>query len=181
MLRLRSHRADVVLVGVSLLLRRGPRFDTASTAVVAHACFGDIGHRRVVGVVNYGGVYVSDICVVGKVTTFPATPFITDTAVAEAVIDATVEANLRPPISFMENECTSAPAPIPRGPKEADLWRFYPCTRHPVISILIVISPVAGSPQVALGRADWLHVNGKCRRAEANGNADSDLSRCTVR
>ena len=47
---------------------------------------------RVVCVVNDGGVYVIHVSIVGEVVTFPAATFVSNTAVAETVIDAAVEA-----------------------------------------------------------------------------------------
>ena len=54
--------------------------------------FGDVRHCRIVGVVNDGGVHVSHVGIVGETTTFPTAALIADTAVAEAVVDASVEA-----------------------------------------------------------------------------------------
>ena len=45
-LRLRGHRADMVLVCVGLLLRCRTRFDPTRSTVVADVSFGDIHHRR---------------------------------------------------------------------------------------------------------------------------------------
>ena len=101
-LRLRGYRTDVVLVSVVLLLRRRARFDPTRTPVVADVSFGHIRDPGIVGVVNDGGVHVIHVSVVGEVTTFPAAAFITNTTVAEAIVDAAVEAHLWSPISFME-------------------------------------------------------------------------------
>ena len=51
-------------------------------------------------------------------TTFPAAALIADTTIAEAVVDASVEANLRSPISVMENECIASPTPVAGGPEK---------------------------------------------------------------
>ena len=91
-LSLGGYRSDMVLVGVGLLLRRGTSFNAARTSVVAHVGFGDVRHCRIVGVVNDGGVHVSHVGIVGETTTFPTAALIADTAVAEAVVDASVEA-----------------------------------------------------------------------------------------
>jgi hypothetical protein len=45
-LRLRGHRADMVLVCIGLLLRCRTRFDPTRSTVVADVSFGDIHHRR---------------------------------------------------------------------------------------------------------------------------------------
>ena len=180
-LRLRGYGTDMVLVSVGLFLRCGPRFHPTASTVVADVSFGDIRHRSVVGVVNDGGVYVIHVSIVGEVATFPAAPLITDAAVAEAIIDAAIEAHLWPPISFVEKERALAPAPITGRPEKADLRCFHPRTGHPVVAILLVIRPVAGCPKVAVGGTDWLLVDRKRRWTEVHGNADTDLSECTVR
>src|SRR5208282_457063 len=101
----------MVLVGVGLLLRGRTRFDAARTTVVADMGFRNICDSRVVGVVNYGGINAIHVSVVGEATAFPAASLVSHAAVAEAVIDAAIEAYLRPPIAFMEKERVAAPAP----------------------------------------------------------------------
>jgi hypothetical protein len=49
-------------------------------------------------------VYVIHVSVVGEVATFPAATFVSNIAVAEAVIDAAIEVHLRAPISLVEKE-----------------------------------------------------------------------------
>ena len=106
----------MALVGVGLLLRCRPRFDTTIATVVADVTFGDVGNPRVVRVVNNGRVYAVHIGVVGEATAFPSAALISNAAVAEAVIDAAVEPHLRAPISFMKDERVAAPAPITGSP-----------------------------------------------------------------
>src|ERR1700733_13253667 len=115
-LRLCGDWTSVVLASVRLFLRCGTRFNPTGTTVVADMSCGDVGHSRVVCVVNDGGVYVIHVSVVGEVATFPAATFVSNTAVAEAVVDAAVEAHLRAPIPLVEKECAAPPAPITWGP-----------------------------------------------------------------
>src|ERR1035438_8685909 len=145
-LRLRGYWTNVVLVSVGLLLRRGTRFHPTRTTVVADVGFGHIRHPGVVGVVNDGGVHVIHVGIVGKVTTFPAAALITNTAVAEAIVDAAVETHLWTPISFMEKERAASPAPITWGPEKADLGCLDPRSGNPVVAIVVGIGPVAGCP-----------------------------------
>src|SRR5215469_423503 len=105
-----------MLVSVGLLLWRRPHVDTAIATVVADVTFGNVGDPRVVRVVNNGRVYVAHISVVGEAIAFPSATLVSNTAVAEAVIDAAVEPHLRSPISFMEDERIAAPGPITRSP-----------------------------------------------------------------
>src|SRR6202047_1920856 len=170
----------MAFLSVGLFLRPRARLDPTVTTVVANVGFCDIGDPYVVGVVDNGGIYMIHVGVIGEVIALPAAAFVSKTPVAEAVIDAAIEAHLRAPISFMEKERTIAPAPITRGPEEAHLWRFYPRTGHPVIAVVIVVGPVTGRPKIAVVGTDGLVVDGKWRRAEANGNANTDLSERTV-
>src|SRR5580658_8526698 len=124
---------------------------------------------------NYGDVYAIDIGVVGEVSAVPAAALIPRSTVAEAVIDAAIEADLRTPISFMEKKRVAAPAPITWSPEEADLGWFDPRSRHPVISVAVVVSPVAGGPEVAVSGTDWLFVDGNRRWTEADRNPDTNL------
>ena len=170
----------MILVGVGLLLRCGTRLDAARAAVVADVVFGDMHDRGVVGIVNDGRVHVIHIGVVSEVATFPAAAFISKAAVPIAVIDAAVVANLRAPISFIENERVAAPAPITRSPEEAYLGWLNPRAGHPEITT-VVKSPVARRPEVTVGGADRLLIDGKRGRSKAHGNADAELGGRTVR
>src|SRR6185312_8148113 len=49
----------------------------------------------------------------------PVAAFIADATVAEAVVDATVETDVRAPVASMEDEGRAAPSPIPGGPEIA--------------------------------------------------------------
>src|SRR5271170_4859111 len=111
MLCLCSDRGNVALVGVGGFLRGGARFDAAGATVVADTVHGDIvNDRRVVGIVDDGGVDVIHIGVIGEVAAIPAAALIADAAVAEAVVDSAVEADVLAPISLMEEEGVAAPA-----------------------------------------------------------------------
>src|SRR3984957_18537675 len=180
MLRLRSHRTDVALASVGLLPRCRTRFDPSVSTVEANMTLGDIRHSGVVGVVNDGGVHVSDIGVVGKVIAFPATALITITSVAKSIVDAAVKAHFWAPVSFVEKERTLAPTPISWRPKETHLGRFHPRARTPVIAVLIVIGPVTGGPQIAIDGAERFLVNRKWWWAKVHGNADAHLSECSI-
>src|SRR3984885_9315951 len=113
----------------------------------------------------------------GVVEESAAAPFAaaeTDAAVSEAVINATVEADLRSPIAGIPGVDTVVPSPVARGPKQADGGRLDPCARYPVVAGVIVPSPVTGCPQIASAGTDRLLINRKRRRTNANRDTDSD-------
>src|SRR5580698_8880093 len=115
----------------------------------------------------------------GVVEERAAAPFAADeafAAVAESVINAAIEADVRAPVSSVPGIDTVVPSPVARRPKHAD-GSDHPGAGHPVVSGVIIPSPVTGRPQIAGARTDGLLVNGKRRRADANrdANADSDL------
>jgi hypothetical protein len=75
-----------------------------------------IHHRDVVGVMNNGGIHVGDGGVVGKVPAVPAATVIARAVITTAVVDAAVEADMRPPVTAMKHiEATGVP-PIGGGP-----------------------------------------------------------------
>ncbi len=66
----------------------------------------------VVSVVNVGDVDVHNGAIIEEVAAIPSSALKADPEEAEAVIDASVEADVRAPVAFMEDESRAAPAPI---------------------------------------------------------------------
>jgi hypothetical protein len=79
------------------------------------------------------------------------------TGVSEAVIDAAVETDVRPPISGVPHIDAIAPSPISWSPEQAYFRRFYPDARYPVISVRAVC-PVTGLPDVAVAGTSRLYI-----------------------
>src|ERR1700729_3409547 len=61
-----------------------------------------------------------------------------DTTIAEAVVDASVEADVRSPVTGMKQVNATLPAPVCGCPKNADGWRLHPDTRNPVVAVRTV-------------------------------------------
>ena len=108
-----------------------------------------------------GYVHVVHVGVVEEVPVVPAAALITAPAVAEAIVNAAIEADVLPPIAFMEDEHAAvAPAPVAGSPQVARLRGFHPGAGHPIVAIVIGVIPVAGGPDIAVVRTDGLLVNG---------------------
>jgi hypothetical protein len=71
--------------------------------------------------------------------------------VSESIIHAAVEADVRAPIASVEHVYAFIPAPITGRPEHANARGGDPDSGHSVISI-VAISPISGSPHIAL---DW--------------------------
>ena len=129
-----------------------------------------------VDVRNYGRVHGYCCCVVREGAAAPFAAGKTAAAVAESVVHAAIEADLRPPIAFMECVITSvSPAPVPRCPEIARLRCSDPGARDPIVVANAIPGPIAGCPhEIGLG-ARWLHVHRKCRRLDVDANADREL------
>src|SRR5215471_12755342 len=164
-------RADVAFVGGAFFLRRGPGFNAAPAAVVTDArnvALDDAGFIRVVNDVD---IHVPHSAVVEEMVAFPAPAFEAVAEVAEAVVNAAVKADDRPPISDRENEGRTVPTPEAGRPKKSRFGCQHPCTGHPEVLITVPI-PVAWRPDVIVARARWLVVKGNFGRPESNRNAD---------
>ena len=171
MLVLHRNRSDVALLIVCCFLRRRPFIDSAVAAIVADAVSRVIFDPGVIGVMDILVVYVIYRCVVIKMIVFPPAAFVAVTTVAETVIDPAIISNVRPPITFMEEKCVPAPAPVSGGPKETDFRRFDPSAWYPVI-VVPVPGPITGRPDVAVPGTDGLLINRERGRAKRHRNAD---------
>src|SRR5215469_13623326 len=174
----RSH-GDVTFAFGAYFLTIGSGVESAGTAVVTDA--GDVrvvvDDRRVIGVVNDVDVYVGHGAVVVVIPAAPVTSEEADACVAEAVVNSAVEADGRAPVASVPHVEAFVPTPIAWGPEEAGFRRNHPRARNPeVVLVLVFVSPVARGPDVAWARANRLCVNGQNRGADANGDADGDLS-----
>src|SRR5262249_44801299 len=72
-----------------------------------------------------------------------------NSTVSESVVHATIEADMRAPITGMKHIHAFVPAPIAWRPQHARLRRRHPYSWHPVISF-IAVSPIARRPHVTL-------------------------------
>jgi hypothetical protein len=119
---------------------------------------GVVDYGLVVNIVNVRDVHVIHRAVVVENSVIPISASIADTTIAEAVVDATVEADMRTPVAIIPGVGVAAPTPITRGPEEANFGSHHPRTRHPEVAF-IPVSPVAGRPQITVGGGHGLHVH----------------------
>jgi hypothetical protein len=140
----------------------GTNVDATATAVVAHAI---IGASSVGGVVVNDGAVVNvcdatDVCdgaVVVEVMTAPVSTEVTNADVAEAVVDASVEANVRTPIAAVKCVTIVVVTPIGRRPESTVVRRGAPYAGNPVVTFR-ARCPVARRPEVVWIGSGWLIV-----------------------
>src|SRR5579871_564182 len=176
MLRLGGQRGGVRLVGIRFFLRRRMSLHTAGSAVVTDVVHRSVVHhdRLVVDIGHIGYADVSDTTVVVKPASAPFAPDKSHADVAKTVINASVEAHVRPPVAGMPRVESAAPSPIAGGPKHPD-GRNDPRSGHPVVSAVIVPGPVAGCPEIARTWTNRLSVHRQRGGSNADRNPHGDL------
>ena len=133
--------------------------NSTGTTVIADMVHRDVvDYGLVVNIVNVRDVHVIHRAVVVESSVIPISAFIADTTIAEAVVDATVEADIRTPVAAVPGVGVAAPTPITGSPEETNFGSHHPRTRHPEVAFT-TISPVAGRPQIAVGGSHGLRVH----------------------
>ena len=167
----------MAIVPGAALVAIGLGTDSAGAAIEADAIDRRIvDDGLVVNVVNIGHIDVGDRPVVVIIAAAPVATKEPGAGVAEAIINSAVEADVRAPVAGMPDVKPFIPAPIAGGPKKAGLRGEHPRAGNPeIVPVIVVVSPVTGSPDIARSGADGLSINGKCRRANSDGNADGNL------
>src|SRR5579863_1511526 len=144
-----------------------PGIHSTFTAVVADPILGAVDDGFVVDVVDDCYVHIGHRPVVEKVSIVPASAREAFSKIAEAVVDAPVESDLRAPIAVIVNKRAVRPSPVRRGPKKTDFRGLHPCSRHPVvIAVVVAPGPVSRRPDIAVAGAHRLLVDRQRRRAE---------------
>src|SRR5579871_188059 len=112
---------NVPLTHGDLFFRPGACCNPTGTAVVADVGDGDVVDDRFV--VDVGDVLnMIDVAVIEEGAMIPIATFVAETDIAEAVVDASIEANVRSPKAFMEEiETAVVPAPPAGSPEQAGL------------------------------------------------------------
>jgi hypothetical protein len=176
MLSLYRQRSLVMLTLRNKLLRRRTRRNASVTAVVADAIDRRVVHDHclVIDISHVGDVHVSHAAVVVEVASAPLATVVAVAGITEAVVDAAVEANVRPPVTAMEGVEALVPSP-PSGSPEHSHGGDYPGARHPVVAVIIVPGPVAGCPQIAGSGTERLRINGQGGWSDSYGNSNPDL------
>ena len=140
-----------------------------------------VDYGLVVNIVNVRVVHVIHGAVVVELSVIPISAFIAETSIAETVVDATVESDVRAPVAAMPSVETTCEAPITGSPEYADPRRINPDAGNPVIAG-VAVGPVAGSPYVTRSGERWLHIHRQCWRCDANRNEDAGVCpRCRQR
>src|SRR6266853_3556006 len=124
-----------------------------------------------VDVPHQANVNVEHRAVVEEGPASPLSAFEAHSAVSEAVVDPTVEADMRPPISAVPAVPAVLEAPISRRPEHAH-GRNHPRSGNPIVAAVFIPRPVAGRPKIARARTNRLLIYRKCRRSDAYRNAD---------
>ena len=154
------------LVGHSSLFCRGLRPDPARATVVADAINGNvIHHRSVVSVVNIGDVNIVDSAVVIERSIAPCSARVSIAGVAKTVVDASVKADMRPPVTRMPQERLTTPSPVTMRPQNADLRRHHPGSGYPEIAFRPVC-PITRGPDITDTGAKRLRIYRQRRRSD---------------
>ena len=150
----------VVLMGRCLFPCGGLRTSSAISAVIAHVVVRSVvDDGLVIDIMNVRDVHVIHRTVVIEGSVSPISALIVGPTVTEAVVNASVKANVRTLIAAIPRVGVVAPTPIAGRPEQASFRRHHPRNLDPKVAF-ISISPVAGRPQIAVSRGHRLGVHG---------------------
>ena len=181
MLGLQRRGRRVLRMCRSLFCRGRSGGHSTLAAVIADMVHrGYVDDRLAVNIGDVRDVHVIHAGVVAEGSVVPISAPIADATITKAVVDATIEADLRTPVAFIPGEGAVAPTPITRSPEQANGGRLDPCTRHPEVAF-IPVRPVAGRPQKTRGRDHRLRVNRQGRRSDCDRHAHAELREQGVR
>jgi hypothetical protein len=162
-LKLCRHRRDSRAAHGCDLSRSWPNVDSASAAVVGHTGVVVNDDRAVVDVGDASDIDTVYSTVVVEVISIPIAAVVTDTGVAEAVVDAAVEAYMETPEAAVEAIAVAVEAPVAGCPKRAVVGRSAPRARNPVIAARTP-TPIAGCPEIVGFGSLGLFVHRQWRR-----------------
>lgn len=132
-------RLELLLLGASQQTVGSAVITDVAVVVVHDVYIADVD------VVNIGYVDVVDLAVVEEAVAIPIAALIATAAIAEPIVDAAIESDMRSPVAGIKAVGVVFIPPIGGGPEIADGWRFNPDAGDPEVAIL-TISPVARSP-----------------------------------
>jgi hypothetical protein len=172
-LRLSCNSVYVALMSPLLFLWGRPRLNSAASAIKSDMT---VIHNRDVLVINIANVNYIDVrnfAVIEEMVSLPTTSPEAIAEISEAIVDTAVESNMRSPPTRMEDIESPIPTPPGRSPEIADLWSLYPCTRYPIVALLVrVPRPVPRGPHVTIAGTQRLLIDWKRRRAKIHGDTD---------
>jgi len=177
MVNLNRQRGLMASLLNSTFLPSRTRLNAAVTTVVADTVDGIVIHDNslVVNIPDVGYVYVGHATVVVEVASTPLATVKTVAGVAEAVINAAIESDMRSPVSHVKDVELFVPFP-PSGSPEHAHGSEHPGTRHPIVALVIVPSPIAWRPQIARSGAEGLRINREGWRGYAHRKEHTDLT-----
>jgi hypothetical protein len=149
----------------------------AVTTGVADTVDGSVVHdnRLVVNIRDVCYVHVGHAAVVIEVAPTPLATVETFPGVAEAVINAAIESDMRTPISHVKEVEPFVPFPPSRSPEHAH-GSEHPGARHPIVALVIVPSPIARRPQIARPGTEGLRIYREGWRGYAHRKEHTDLT-----
>ena len=164
-INLRPHRRGVGLTECGYEFRgSGAHLKPTGPTVEADAHIGVVIHHAiVVDVMHHGYVDVVDRAVVEEMAGFPVAALVACACIAGAVVHATVEADVRAPITVEEAVAAVDHAPITGGPKRTLIGSLHPDTGHPVVAGGSIV-PIAGGPEIVVTGSRRLLIIGQRRR-----------------
>jgi hypothetical protein len=110
------------------------QLETAIASIKADPVIVVHNHGPVVDVVHHRHVDIVYVAVIEEMAGVPIAPLIADAPVAEAIIHASVEANVRAPVAVKEAIAAIGISPVAGGPEGALVGSLYPDARNPVIA-----------------------------------------------
>ena len=156
-LDLRRHRGRAPLAVDCDLGRLRTDGDSATASVIGDAGIVIDDDGAVVDVGNASDVDAIDGAVVVEAVSLPVAAVVAVAGVAEAVVNASVEADVKAPEATVEAPAVAVPAPVAGGPERAVVGRSAPCAGNPIVAGGTPV-PVAGGPKVVRGRGFGLVV-----------------------
>ena len=127
--------------------------------------------------VNIDDMYAAKVrhgTVISKYATTPLAADEADAAKAEAVVNPTIEPDMRAPVAGAPPVHSALVAPVARCPQKTGAGRLHPHARNPEVT-RIPIGPVARSPEVARRGQGRLLIHRQGRRSNVNVDSDADL------
>lgn len=181
MLRLHRGGRYVPLIAPAALLNRRRMIDAVRSARIGHAIVVDnrrvMHNRRIhIRVVNERWSHMHHGSVIEKAVASPFAAGKTDAHVTEAIVHASVVADVRAPVSSMKDVRAAFKTPVGRRPKQAWLRSRHPCAWNPVVA-LRPIRPISRRPQVPFFRAGWLFIHRKHRWSNIDADKNSGIRR----
>ena len=175
MLLLHGCAGNMVVAHRRLLLRTRPGLYPARSAIEARTARPVVDHRPVdISIMYNGGIDPGDSRIVPEMTAIPAAADIPDTAIAETIVDAPIEAYMRAPIAGMPAIYSGRKTPIARRPKKSYFRRSRPIAGYPIITV-IPIGPITGYPKISIRGTRRLFVYRNSRRRNSYRQANANL------